>query len=256
MDGVDPKLEADRHDQRHHHRDGRVDIHDAADEQQQDIEHQQKHPGGMDVRGGPFDQLIRHLFHDQVMGEPHGHTEDEQDAAHQQSALGHDPGNVTKYFKIAIYPGLDGEGVERGDCRRLDRGGFAAEQRSQRHHWQQQFPFRLPHRAPGLDRIESTRSLGDARADANSPPRGQPHQQNSGGDAAQEHLLDGDLAGGTHVRGDVAGHNRIEDQRQTRRKQQPEGAGRRQQAERVPFRIARGQEHRHEQTAQGENGHA
>jgi len=143
------------------------------------------------------------------------------------------------------------EGVQGGHRRRFHGRGVAREQRRQRHHRDEQLPLGGPDRRPGLAPIDETAARFDLRSLAHPPPGRQDHQQDARSHAAEEDLLDGDVGLGAGV-----GHDDIEDRRQTRRKQEPERTGAGKQAQRGTLAVTGGEQHGHEQAAQGQDRHA
>src|SRR5439155_1522636 len=69
--------------------DRRVDIHQAADENQENIQQQEKQDRRVHGAGGPLDRARGNFLVDEVVREAERDPQDEQDAADEEPAFGH-----------------------------------------------------------------------------------------------------------------------------------------------------------------------
>ena len=208
--------------------------------------------------GGPFDELVRNLRLDEVMREPQRHAENQQHPAHQQAALGHHARHIFKHMQITMHHRGDEKGEAGGQRRRFDRRGKPAEQGHQRHHRQQQFPFRP---GQGLTRLAAGKFLQRRRVTrlaADAPPRREHHEEHAGKQTTEKHLLHRDAVdiGGPRIGYRRSSDDGIQNHRQARWKQEAQRSRAGQQPQGVAFRITGGAQNRQQQSAQRQDGDA
>ena len=96
----------------------------------------------------PLDQQRRHLGVDEVVRQPDGDRQDDEDAADERDAFAGDAHHVLERRHVAMDESLHDERVERGDGRRLRRRRVAAEERPQHHDRQRISHFASQSAAP------------------------------------------------------------------------------------------------------------
>ncbi len=119
MHGIDAVGDGHGRDQRHDHQDRRVNIHQRADNNEQQVEGQQEYDRGINVRLYPFERVLWNLGQDQKACETQSHGQDDHEAAHQRGALHSDARQVFGDAQVPEYQALEDEGIEHGDG-----GGF------------------------------------------------------------------------------------------------------------------------------------
>src|SRR6185436_12344782 len=107
---------------------GGEDVHEAAYDQQKNVQEQQEEPARVDVLADPGKEQGGNFGLDQVVREAHRHTEDDQHAADDRGALDRYPAIVASGRKISVEKIFDHEGIENGHGSRLNQSGEPAEE--------------------------------------------------------------------------------------------------------------------------------
>src|SRR5262249_53534084 len=156
--GVYAESGGERNEERDFDDDGGIDFHEAADDEQEEVEEKQKPERGMDVKGGPGDGVGWNFGVDEIVGEAEGDAEDQKNAADKEAAFGHDAGEIAEDPEVAMDNGDDGEGGESGDSGSLHGGENSAEESDERDNGHQKFPLGGPQSATSLAKIERSAS--------------------------------------------------------------------------------------------------
>ena len=138
-----------------HHHDRRKNVHQAADNEQKEVERQQKRPLRLDRCFDPLDQKCRHLGINQIPGEAQCGSKDQQDGTDKKTAFGHDAREIPGNFQIAIHEGFYDKRIQCRDGRGFHGRCVTAEKGDDRNHREQHFPFCLPQRVPRLRQAEN-----------------------------------------------------------------------------------------------------
>ena len=245
MHRIDPEIFGDRNDQGHDYQDGGEDVHQGADDQQEDVQGGQKEQLALDKLLHEAEDCHGDLGIDHIIGHAQGRAEDHQDAAYQHHAVTHHPGQVAHDFDIAVDEHLHDQHIEGGHRRRFGGGKESAVDAHQDDQREGQFPDRLPGGFEGGLDVErgSGQFLVFHHVDAvdrEQHDHQQPRQQ-----AGDKQFVDADLA-----------DQPVNDDRQAGGEEHAEIAGRSQQAEGEFVGIIFFQQDRVEQAAQGDDGDA
>ena len=217
MDRVDAERGAERHDQRHDDDDRGEDLHEPADDQQEHVEREQEREARLDVRPHPLDQLRRQLHADQVVGQADGDAENHQHAADHDGALDEHAQQIPAHVQVAVDDGLDEKRVAGGQRRGLDRRRNPAEHATR---------SRRPASPAPISPPTATRPPPPRwnrwRAGAGDMPSRTPHAA-----IIVVSRMPGRRPPMNRSSIGICATTRVEDQRQRRRQQQAERAGRR-----------------------------
>ena len=248
---VDPEGQSQRRNERHDHHDGRIDIHQAADGKERQVQAKQENPGRADMGRDPFHGQSRNFRKDQVIGEAQCQTEDQQYAADQESAFAHGLGQIFLFglgldeLQIPVDHRLDKERIESGE-----RGGFhgrksPAEKGTYGDNRDGEFPLGIPKRGKSLLEFKGLPLGPGALGTLQDSHGGHDREHDDAGDEPpEEHLLDRD----------VAGNDGVKDERQAGRKEQAQSSGACDDAQRILLTVFGSQQDRQEESAQGQNG--
>ena len=116
---MDVERNTQRHNQRHDHDNRREDLHEATNQDQEDVQRQQKHHAGLDVRASELDQVHWHLRTHQPVGQSDSHAENDQDPAHETHALREHSKQITADGHVSVNDRLREECVRGGERRRF-----------------------------------------------------------------------------------------------------------------------------------------
>ena len=202
MDRIDAEGQTERDDQRNDDHRGREDVHQAADEEQKDVQQQQEEDLRFDVVLGEFNQTLGRLRVHQPARQSHRHDEDDQHPADQHGALPEHREQRLPHLQVAVDDALDDEGVEGRQRRRLDQGRVAAEDRAHDDDREEQLPLSRPDGLADLRSRDPGTASAAAQAFSNAPGSDQRDQEQAGEDPPNEQILD------RHLRDDAEQNER------------------------------------------------
>ena len=237
---VHAEPERDRHDERDDHHDGGEDVHQHADADEKDVQRDEEHHLRSDEAFHRLEDHHRDAGLNQEGSEADRSGEDRQDGANQRHGLSDDARKVFAEAHVPVDPHLDDERVDRRERRGLVDAKETAVHAAEKRNRKQRLPFGLPECLERLSLLElgARHLVFDARGRAvdrqgcdGDDPRDEP---------GEEELLD-------HDPGDDA----VDDHRNARREEKPEGAAGGDQSEREILVVLVLDESRVEKTADG-----
>ena len=192
----------------------------------------------------PQGGLCRDLRIHQVVGEPHGHAQDDEDSPDERHALDQDSRQVPRHVQVAVDHHFHHQRIDDGDGRRLVQGREAAEHSHKCDDRNKDVPLGRPNGPCGLAQVKGrSRDLRPDRLtdpkEADRPDHDDPRQ-----DARLEEIGDRD-----------ARYHGIEDHRETWRKQETDRTGAGQESHRESLRVPVLEQRRQKQSSYSQDRH-